>query len=175
MSKRECGECGECCFALAVDVEDKPRMKACPHFCSGCSIYDNRPESCAEWNCLWLMGSVPHSQRPDRTKIIFWLPDTETAGRWGNRLVMAAETKKSAYRMQSNEKYIRHLHRQGNNIMLLHVDGSRTLYLHKEFMARVLVDSKRNGVIPSMTSNKITFTSEQAEKIRDQKRGQEEE
>lgn len=171
MKARECGECGECCFALDVDVDGGSKMTECPHFCGGCTIYEDRPKSCADWNCLWITGDAPKSQRPDRTKIIFWLPDLDTAARWSNRLVMAAETMEAAHRMPSTEKYIRKLQRAGNSVMVIHVDGGRTLYVQREFLARVIVDSKKNGVVPSLSANKITFTAEQADKIWQEQEG----
>jgi hypothetical protein len=165
MSERECGGCGECCFALAIEDVGKPKMTQCQYFCEGCSIYETRPKSCADWNCLWLKGHLPLSQRPDRSKTVFWLPDEETASRWGGRLVMAAESRSSASRMPATEKSIRRLFKGGNNLMVIDTMGGRTLHLHREFIARVIVDSKKNGVVPKVNGHKVIFTPEDAEAI----------
>jgi len=77
----------------------------------------------------------------------------------------------AAHRMPSTEKYIRKLQRAGNSVMVIHVDGGRTLYVQREFLARVIVDSKKNGVVPSVSANKITFTAEQADKIWQEQEG----
>ena len=71
---RSCGECTACCTVLAVDELRKPMRWACDHIhCAGCRIYDTRPQSCREFNCLWLLGEIPGDERarPDRLGVIF--------------------------------------------------------------------------------------------------------
>lgn len=55
-TKRSCGNCSLCCRLFAVP-EVKPDHEWCPH-CKpgkgGCSIYESRPERCADFNCQWL-------------------------------------------------------------------------------------------------------------------------
>jgi hypothetical protein len=59
---------------LAVDELRKPMRWACDHLtCGGCRIYDARPQSCRDFNCLWLLGEIPHDEatRPDRLGVLF--------------------------------------------------------------------------------------------------------
>ena len=52
-STRECGECRECCTTMAVDELDKEAYVECNNLCSmGCKIYDTRPTSCKEFECM---------------------------------------------------------------------------------------------------------------------------
>ncbi len=47
---------------------------ACEHIaCHGCRIYDNRPQGCRDFDCLWLRGEISgdESRRPDRLGVIF--------------------------------------------------------------------------------------------------------
>lgn len=73
-----CGECSKCCRILAISELDKPANKACPHVRAGacaCSIYKDRPESCAGYKCGWLASQsksepMPPDLRPDRSHMI---------------------------------------------------------------------------------------------------------
>lgn len=63
---RNCFTCTVCCTLTRVPELNKPEWSRCDHCIqSGCSIYDNRPESCRNFECSWLIGSVPESLRPD--------------------------------------------------------------------------------------------------------------
>lgn len=53
---RSCGECSLCCKILGIAALDKPGGKWCSH-CRpgrGCTIYEERPEECHTFRCLWL-------------------------------------------------------------------------------------------------------------------------
>ncbi|HEY3965042.1 MAG TPA: hypothetical protein VGM05_10870 [Planctomycetaceae bacterium] len=71
---RECGECAACCTVLAVHELQKPARWACDHVgCHGCGVYETRPESCREFNCLWLRGALnpDPALRPDKLGVMF--------------------------------------------------------------------------------------------------------
>ena len=41
----------------------------------GCAIYDDRPESCLTYQCVWLQDQVmPDDLRPDRCGVMFEIP-----------------------------------------------------------------------------------------------------
>lgn len=73
----DCGNCTYCCNAMKVRELEKPANTWCQH-CNkgkGCAIYDTRPESCREYECLWLRTQrlekpLPESVRPDRTNVV---------------------------------------------------------------------------------------------------------
>ena len=73
MTERKCGSCSLCCKLLAVTELDKPLGKWCEH-CKpgrgGCGIYDNRPESCREYECHWLRGDLSEHWEPLRCGMV---------------------------------------------------------------------------------------------------------
>ncbi|MBL8678172.1 MAG: hypothetical protein JNK05_03360 [Myxococcales bacterium] len=71
---RTCGECAACCTVMAIPVLAKPARRACDHVRrSGCGIYDERPEPCRDFHCLWLRGAVGDGEesRPDALGVLF--------------------------------------------------------------------------------------------------------
>jgi uncharacterized protein len=71
-TKRECGACNLCCKLLGISEIKKPTGQWCGHVkCGkGCSIYDNRPNSCRGFDCLWLQGAWPKALKPNKTKVV---------------------------------------------------------------------------------------------------------
>ena len=70
----QCGECTECCLVLEIkDVNSKPN-ELCQH-CDkgvGCKIYENRPQGCREFMCMWLQMETVHLDlRPDKCGVVF--------------------------------------------------------------------------------------------------------
>ena len=65
---RICGPCTLCCKVLAIPELEKPSNRWCQHAArpQGCRIYSERPESCREFQCLWLQGLAPDWARPDK-------------------------------------------------------------------------------------------------------------
>jgi Fe-S-cluster containining protein len=70
---RSCGDCTVCCTVMAVRELGKPLRSRCEHLCGkGCGIYDSRPKSCREFECVWLQGHIGNEeQRPDKLGIMF--------------------------------------------------------------------------------------------------------
>lgn len=77
--KRVCGNCQLCCQLLPVEELDKPALKRCRHqkHAKGCSIYAERPLSCAIWNCRWLVDEATIDlRRPDHSHyVVDIMPD----------------------------------------------------------------------------------------------------
>jgi hypothetical protein len=79
--KRSCGTSGEpactaCCTIMGVSELKKPAHVSCRHIGQGCcTIYAERPPSCASFMCAWLAsdpgGLIDDSMRPDRIGIVF--------------------------------------------------------------------------------------------------------
>lgn len=73
-----CGNCSLCCKVLAVPELDKPADVRCKHDTGkSCAIYADRPQSCRDVECLWLLTrnrittvSMPASTRPDRCGVV---------------------------------------------------------------------------------------------------------
>lgn len=73
-NKRHCGDCKACCVAYPIDIEEftKPEQVPCQHLTDrGCGIYASRPELCRDFECLWLQGLFPGSDRSDRLGVVF--------------------------------------------------------------------------------------------------------
>jgi hypothetical protein len=86
--ERECNECQSCCQVIGVKELDKPIFIKCVNQCeTGCNIYENRPEACKQYYCLYLIGALKgdKSNRPDNLGMIFDLrPEgpIDTIGAW---------------------------------------------------------------------------------------------
>jgi hypothetical protein len=71
---RSCGECQACCTVTGVWEMHKPDYTRCPNQCdSGCAIYENRPNTCRNFSCLWQSGLLPGDERrrPDKMGVVF--------------------------------------------------------------------------------------------------------
>lgn len=73
-----CGSCTACCRVYAIPSLNKPAGKWCDHCAigKGCKVYEERPELCVEFACLWLQSHqrgnpMPDEMRPDRCKVVF--------------------------------------------------------------------------------------------------------
>lgn len=89
MTENLCGSCVLCCKILAVRELDKPQDAWCRH-CDkgvGCTIYETRPQSCVNFECVWLQSqkiegvALPDWMKPNRSRVML------TAGNGGNDLV----------------------------------------------------------------------------------------
>jgi|SRR5215467_7075712 len=70
-TKRACGSCTGCCFVFEVPGVTQA-YEWCQH-CSigvGCRIYQDRPQDCASFYCLWRMGFGEEEDRPDRHGVV---------------------------------------------------------------------------------------------------------
>jgi hypothetical protein len=56
-ASRQCGDCSLCCKLLRIPELDKPKDEWCPNFAHriGCRIYADRPPSCRDFRCRWLV------------------------------------------------------------------------------------------------------------------------
>jgi hypothetical protein len=90
-----CGSCTACCKVFAIsEMPEKMAGDWCQHCAigKGCKIYEERPPTCIEFECLWLMSQrrndprerLAPELRPDRSKVVF-APST-------NERVMSAVT-----------------------------------------------------------------------------------
>jgi len=68
---RECGSCSLCCKLLSVDALNKPANTWCGGWekDKGCTIYEDRPESCRTFECAWLqVPDMPENLKPNKVK-----------------------------------------------------------------------------------------------------------
>lgn len=67
---------------MRVEELSKPQGQWCEHckIGQGCGIYETRPQSCREFQCLWLTEDwVPIDLRPDKSKVVI---DDTTDGKY---------------------------------------------------------------------------------------------
>lgn len=74
---RDCDGCTICCKVMKIRELEKPGNIWCAHCVigSGCKIYAERPESCREYECLWLKTQrldrpLAPELRPDKSKVV---------------------------------------------------------------------------------------------------------
>jgi hypothetical protein len=61
-----------CCLLFDVPELEKPENEWCKH-CRpgrGCGIYNERPDICRRYVCMWLAGDMPDYWQPVRSKMI---------------------------------------------------------------------------------------------------------
>jgi hypothetical protein len=71
---RSCASCTLCCKIMGIKELAKPRNQECPN-CdvgNGCNIYLTRPQSCREFNCLYLLDETlgPHWRPADAHMVL---------------------------------------------------------------------------------------------------------
>ena len=61
-----------CCKLVAVTELQKPACVQCTHCAPGvgCKIYEQRPQGCKDFACLWLLGLAPEEMYPQDTKVV---------------------------------------------------------------------------------------------------------
>lgn len=69
---RQCGECSLYCKLIEITEIGKPARQWCPDWNKdkGCTIYNNRPEVCRDFSCLWLAGKLPDRLSPRKTRVV---------------------------------------------------------------------------------------------------------
>ena len=77
-----------CCTVLRVDELKKRAGDDCRHQrgAQGCGIYEDRPEICRAYQCLWRQGGLEDDERPDATGGIVDLETTGVGLRLGIRV-----------------------------------------------------------------------------------------
>lgn len=95
---RTCGTCSLCCKLPGVytlpeqtPALTKPPNQWCQH-CkvgSGCGIYDNRPQPCRNFDCLWLVHpEMAEELRPDRSHVIMYGLSEEDKAKFNSDVVV---------------------------------------------------------------------------------------
>lgn len=144
-----CGNCTLCCTVMKVTMADrvKPERTPCDHCTSaGCAIYDNRPEPCQVFKCVWLGSQdwqdvrLPSTLRPDRTGIVI---EVNSAG-----FLIAHCARPSAWRREPMRDWLvrmagrtRVLIEAGETVLLLQPSGAT------ERLVRVGVDLDTNETL----------------------------
>lgn len=115
MEGRPCGDCTACCTAMGVSELDKPVGVPCSHLCeAGCGIYEERPVSCKDFNCLWRYGLLDAEHRPDELGLVF---DITGHNRFGMKMLVAREARPGAF--ETAKPVLDRLIQEGHVIILV--------------------------------------------------------
>lgn len=75
--ERHCGPCHACCVHLPIPAGEvclnaKPAGVMCPNLSDhGCQAYSSRPETCRQFQCVWLAEpSWPDAWRPENSGLL---------------------------------------------------------------------------------------------------------
>lgn len=77
---KSCGTCTKCCTVMGVPELKKPARLKCAHVIAGtgCSIYNERPPSCAKFICGWLLDpNMGPELKPDKCHVVFYQMNAE--------------------------------------------------------------------------------------------------
>ena len=102
-NNRVCGECQACCFAPRLDEMKKPSFTRCSNQGQGeCTDYQNRPDLCRKYKCLWLQGYWAENDRPDKSGMMLTYRHHEKFGPWVSLHIVSDE----ALQSKSNKKIL---------------------------------------------------------------------
>lgn len=114
MTAHACGECTLCCKLERIVEINKPRFQVCPHCDAGCKVYPDRPASCRQWSCNWLVSDLPDEYRPDRTHVYAHVDD---GGSWAR--VMVDPDWADAWKDGLGAKVVDHFVERGTHVMVI--------------------------------------------------------
>lgn len=118
---RKCGQCTACCTTLEIPTLEKPAGSSCKHLKrNGCGFYDQRPEECRGFQCVWSERLLPSSARPDKSGLMAYRHVTK----WGDTLTLV---ELRAGSLQRGVKHINKLQqlvdRHGWAMMIIDAEG----------------------------------------------------
>lgn len=99
-SARECGPCQACCELPTVPELKKPMFTRCENLCAaGCSVYDERPQTCRAFVCAWLRGDafLADDDRPDRLGLMLETCVSQPSGESPLQYVLIWETRPGVF------------------------------------------------------------------------------
>lgn len=120
---KSCGECTECCRLLEVVELSKPAHVPCEHIGKGCEIYETRPQSCRNFQCLWSTGFIEGDERrrPDKLGLMFNPGATKEVG----GVIIAWEVWKDAS-TEPQARYVLSKLRK-YKVLIVRYDGKHTM------------------------------------------------
>jgi hypothetical protein len=72
---KSCGSCTKCCKVMGIAELKKPAWTECVHVAAGigCKIYAERPRSCRQFICGWLLdSSMGPDLKPENCHVVFY-------------------------------------------------------------------------------------------------------
>lgn len=141
---RMCGSCTVCCKVPGIQDEQlsKPPNTWCQH-CDNkstkpCTIYENRPKTCQEFECLWLTeagSKMPDDLRPDRSRVMFTALIVDI-GVMPAGTIMAWEVQPGAFERPKVKRIIEAFKRK-LPVLLMYQGGGRKVVGPPDVMAQI--------------------------------------
>jgi hypothetical protein len=72
---KSCGSCTKCCTVMGIAELKKPAWEECPNVVKGigCKIYADRPPSCRQFICGWLLDPyMGEDLKPENCHVVFY-------------------------------------------------------------------------------------------------------
>jgi hypothetical protein len=72
---KSCGSCTKCCTVMGIAELKKPAWEECPNVVKGigCKIYADRPPSCRQFICGWLLDPyMGPDLKPENCHVVFY-------------------------------------------------------------------------------------------------------
>lgn len=125
---RQCGDCTLCCKLVGVEELNKPQNVWCQYCNNGtCNIYQLRPKSCRDFDCLWLQGLIPEDFKPNKIHLVFAMTTD------GKRLVLHKDpTWPDTYKEGPVGEYIEGVAQAGVDVIVIEGDKRHLLSYNPE-------------------------------------------
>lgn len=162
---RECGTCTACCSTMIVPELNKAAHKACHHAHDGCTIYETRPPTCADWDCLWILGHFRERDRPDKSGYVSWVMPAPQVRSWGHPVVAIRELKEGSTVVAQGERAIKKLNKSNVSVIVIKKESGRTIYPAKGFGDSMRSAFAGQGVNFSERSGAFYISREECEKM----------
>lgn len=141
---RTCGDCIACCQILNIDEPalKKPAGQICPnHNGVGCSIYQNRPQTCRDWFCLWRRDDgLPETANPAKCGVAFSVERTQNPPNMFEHLFIVGRALNGPEDFEHPDTLtsVKHFINEGTLPVWLAFGGSkRLIYPHPELAALI--------------------------------------
>jgi len=124
---RQCGDCSLCCKVLRIPELEKPKDQWCPNFMAGtgCGIYPDRPSSCRDFVCRWLVDETMGPEwKPSLCKLVL---DTKP----GFLIVHADPAVSKPWRLEPYYSVLKRLAAQGlpRNTLVMAMERRRSIVI----------------------------------------------
>ncbi len=162
---RECGTCTACCTTMIVPELNKAAHCDCPFANNGCTMYEDRPPTCADWNCLWLLGHFRDRDRPDKTGYVSWVMPAPQVRSWGHPVVAMREIKEGSTVIPAGQRAIKKLTKAKVSVIVIKKDTGRTIYAASGFQKTMRESFNGQGIEFSERSGSFHISREDCERM----------
>ena len=143
---RECGTCTACCEVMIVPELNKPANKPCQYANDGCNMYEDRPPTCRDWDCLWIKGELRERDRPDKIGFVPWMMPLTLMRDWKHHVVAFSEILEGARVLAAAETMIKQFNKIGISVIVIRKDTGRAFYPAKGFAPTMRASLAKDGI-----------------------------